>query len=104
MMRHAVPRVVHRPAHLPARGARAEALLERRELALALDHHPHEEAPGVAVVELPALDDVEAGPGEEARDVGDDAGDVLAREAQDDLLGHGRCPIFRPGAAKVGAG
>ena len=89
----AVGAVAHLPVHGKAVGDRGEAGLQRLQFDREIgggEHHPHEEFPGLDVVELLGVQDVLPVMGEKGRHRGNDAGAIRAGQGQDELvIGHG---------------
>ena len=55
-----------------------------------VEHHPHEEMPGLDIVELLGVENVLAVMGQKRRHRGDDAGAIRTGQRQDELMiGHG---------------
>ena len=79
---------------MPKRSAIArKAGLQRRQLDREIgggEHHPHEEMPGLDVVELLGVENVLPVMGEKRRHRRNDAGTIRAGQGQDELMiGHG---------------
>ena len=87
--------VAHLPVHAEAIGDRREAGLKCRKphrKVGGVEHHPHEEVPGLDIVELLRVENVLSVMGQKRRYRGDDARPVRAGERQDELMiGHGGC-------------
>ena len=85
--------VAHLPVHAEAIGDRGKTGLQRlqfdREISSG-EYHPHEEFPGLDVVELLGVQDVLSIMGEKGRHRGHDSGAIRAGQGQDELvIGHG---------------
>ena len=97
--------VAHLPIHAETVGNRGEAGLQRRQSHGKIgrvEHHPHEEVPGLDIVELLSVENVLSVMGQKRRYRGDDARPVRAGEREDELMiGHGEtlaatCPALSP--------
>jgi hypothetical protein len=89
----AVGAVAHLPLHAEALGDRGEACLQGLQFDREIgggEHHPHEEFPGLDVIELLGVQNVLPVMGEKGRHRRDDAGAIRAGQGQDELMiGHG---------------
>ena len=85
--------VAHLPVHAETIGNRGEAGLQRRQPHREIggvEHHPHEEVPGLDIVELLGVENVLPVMGQKRRYRGDDARPVGTGKRQDELMiGHG---------------
>ena len=84
--------VAHLPVHGKALRDRRKTGLQRRQLDREIggrEHHPHEELPGLDIVELLRIENVLAVLGQKRRDGGDDAGTIRTGQRQYELMvGH----------------
>ena len=97
--------VAHLPLHAEAVRNRPESGLQRRQIdgeIGGVEHYPHEEVPGLDVVELLGIEDVLPVMGQERRYRGHDSGTVRTGESHDEvMIGHDEGLDYNSGGTAV---